>query len=208
MEDQDKKKEKPSEKIIPENISKAERNETANPNFFGELFRFALVTLLIVIPVRLYVAQPFIVNGSSMDPTFETGQYLIIDEIGYRFGDPIRGDVIVFNAPPDPKKFFIKRIIGLPGETIELKGDKIIVKNATNTEGFALDESYLKNNTGQYARASIALKNNEYFVMGDNRNASFDSRAWGPLKKDMIVGRAFLRLFPIENFAIIPGRAK
>ena len=208
METQNDQKERSAGNNTTVAVSKKEEGQKSNSSFMGELFRFALMTLLVVIPVRLYVAQPFIVNGSSMDPTFETGQYLIIDEIGYRFGDPIRGDVIVFNSPPDPKKFFIKRIVGLPGETIDLREDKIVIKNDANPDGYVLDEEYLKNSTGQYARTTIILKSNEYFVMGDNRNASFDSRAWGPLKKDMIVGRALLRLFPIENFAVMPGKSK
>lgn len=170
---------------------------------FWELARFALIAIAIVIPVRIFIAQPFIVSGSSMVPTFEDGQYLIIDEISYRLGEPKRDDVVVFRYPNDTKKFFIKRIIGLPNETVEIKGGKIDIFNKKNPKGFTLSEPFVKNSTEGNMR--FELKDGEYFVMGDNRPASSDSRYWGPVKSNLLVGKAFLRLLPVNKIDILPG---
>lgn len=171
---------------------------------FWELIRFAIVALLIVVPIRAFVAQPFIVSGSSMYPTFEDGNYLIVDEISYRFEKPHRGDVIIFRYPKDKKKFFIKRVIGLPNETIEIKDSSVIIKNNTNPNGFILAEPYVKSAT--YSNLAVELEADEYFLMGDNRNASSDSRSWGNVKENLIVGRAFLQLLPLDEIYLLPGR--
>jgi signal peptidase I len=173
--------------------------------FSRDVITFALIVLLIVLPIRLFVAQPFIVNGSSMEPTFENGEYLIVDEFTYRLHGPERGDVIVFNFPNDPKKFFIKRIIGLPGETVALKDGVVRIITGEHPDGFSLDESYVDERNKITDTMTVELDQDDYFVMGDNRNASFDSRAWGPLDKRLIVGRAFLRLFPLNTIALLPG---
>lgn len=170
---------------------------------FWELVRFALIAVAIVLPVRMFIAQPFIVSGSSMVPTFENGQYLIVDEITYRFEDPKRGDVIVFRYPNDTKKFFIKRIIGLPGETVDVKKEETIITNKENPNGFTLDQSYVSNHSED--NSHIVLKNDEYFVMGDNRSGSSDSRSWGPVQKKLLIGRAFLRLLPVNEIGVLPG---
>jgi len=172
-------------------------------SFFGELIRFVLISLAIVIPVRLYIAEPFIVSGSSMTPTFETGHYLIVDQVSYRFDAPERGDVVVFRYPKDPSKFFIKRVIGLPGETIRIKDKSVLIYNETYPDGLLLNEPYIKDMPQE--NTETALGESEYFVMGDNRGASSDSRIWGPLEKDEIVGQAFLRLFPVTEFGVLPG---
>lgn len=170
---------------------------------FWELVRFALIAVAIVLPVRMFIAQPFIVSGSSMVPTFENGQYLIVDEITYRFQEPKRGDVIVFRYPNDTKKFFIKRIIGLPGETVDVKKEETIITNKENPDGFTLDQSYVANHSED--NSHIVLKNDEYFVMGDNRSGSSDSRSWGPVQKKLLIGRAFLRLLPVKEIGVLPG---
>ena len=170
-----------------------------------ETLKFAAVTLLLVVPVRLYVAQPFIVNGASMDPTFAHGQYLIVDELSYRFSEPERGDVVVFRFPDDQKKFFIKRIIGLPRETVLLEGNAVGIENEKNPQGFTLNEWYL-NGAQTLDNRRVVLNEDEYFVMGDNRNQSYDSRSWGPVLRPLIVGRTFLRLFPIDTIAVFPGQ--
>jgi signal peptidase I len=172
-------------------------------NFFVEILRFSVIATLIVLPFRIYIAQPFIVNGSSMDNTFRNGHYLIVDQVSYRFQEPIRGEVVVFRYPKDPSRFFIKRIIGLPEEIIEISNGKIIIKNSDNPDGFELTEPYIKDTT--YNTLETKLNKDEYFVMGDNRSASLDSRVWGPLHSDLIIGRAFLRLFPPQNINIFPG---
>jgi len=172
-------------------------------NFFTELLKFALVAVVIVVPVRLFIAQPFIVSGASMDPTFHNGQYLIVDELSYRFDEPNRGDVVIFKYPKDPSQFFIKRIIGLPGETVRVTPNSVtITKTDDNT--LELDEPYLVNE-GNGSGITETLNDGEYFVMGDNRPESSDSRIWGVLPRENIVGRAFLRLLPIEDINLLPG---
>ncbi|TSC77627.1 MAG: signal peptidase I, bacterial type [Parcubacteria group bacterium Gr01-1014_24] len=177
--------------------------EKSTKQSFWELVRFALMVLAIVIPVRIFVAEPFVVSGSSMVPAFEDKNYLIVDKISYRLGDPKRNDVVVFRPPVDSKKFYIKRIIGLPSEILDIKGSIMIITNLEYPQGFKLDEPYVKNVANNVAH--FELKDDEYFVMGDNRNASSDSRSWGTLKRKLITGRAFLRLLPISNIDIWPG---
>jgi len=169
-----------------------------------ELLRFTVIVLIIVIPIRMFIAQPFIVNGESMIPTFKNGDYLIIDEISYRFNQPERGEVIVFRLPTNQKRFLIKRIIGLPGETVVINGSHINITKKDNTV-VQLEEDYLGDNLSSFGYGTWELKANEYFMMGDNRNNSSDSRAWGVLKRDLIIGKTFLRLFPFSNFGLTPG---
>ena len=168
-----------------------------------ELAQFALIALIIVIPVRMFIAQPFIVSGESMENTFHTGEFLIIDEITYRFEAPKRGEVIVFRYPKDPSKFFIKRIIGLPGETIDIQGDVVKITNKDGIET-TLKEPYIKS-MARNTSLTETLGDREYFVMGDNRDASSDSRVWGVLNSDRIVGRALFRLFPFSKIDVFPG---
>lgn len=168
-----------------------------------ETIRFIFIALIIVIPIRIFVAQPFIVDGASMDPTFETGQYLIVDELSYRFENPSRGDVVIFKYPRNPKQYFIKRIIGLPGETVTVGENGIVSIKNTSGAVFTLDEPYIvfKKDDSK----SQILGANEYFMMGDNRAGSFDSRAWGPVKREFIIGRALARLFPFSTIRVLPG---
>lgn len=170
-----------------------------------EFVKFAVIAAAIVIPVRMYIAQPFIVHGESMDPTFATGQYLIIDEISYRFADPKRGDVVVLHDPRGGSKYLIKRLIGLPGETLEIANGTVCVRAGDTCT--ALDEPYvLYPKTDDVIR--ITLGADEFFAMGDNRAASLDSRYFGPVKREMIVGRAFVRLLPPSTASFFPGSAK
>jgi signal peptidase I len=174
-------------------------------SLLGEIVRFSLLALIVVLPVRLFVAQPFIVSGASMEHTFSTGQYLIVDQLTYHFEEPNRGDVIVFRYPKDPSKFFIKRIIGIPGDTIDINGSTVRLKNGEHPDGVILKESYILD-MKPGTTITETLGEGEYFVMGDNRNASSDSRSWGVLQRDKIVGRAFLRLFPITEVGVFPGK--
>jgi signal peptidase I len=173
---------------------------------FWELVRFALLALVIVIPIRVFIAEPFIVSGSSMVPTFENGDYLIVDKISYIVGTPKRDDVVVFRYPGDPKKFFIKRVIGLPGETVDVKGNEVTITNETHKDGLVLNQSFIKNFGG--IDAHMVLKSDEYFVMGDNRGASSDSRYWGAVNKSLLSGRVLLRLLPINKVDVMPGSYK
>lgn len=169
-----------------------------------EIIRFSLIALLIVFPIRMFIAQPFIVSGASMDDTFENGQYLIVDQISYRFESPERGDIVIFRYPRDPSKFFIKRVIGLPGDTINIEGNVITITNEEHPNGAVLDEPYV-DAMDPNTFMTETLGEGEYFVMGDNRNQSSDSRMWGPLPERNIVGRALLRLFPIDAASVMPG---
>ncbi|PIQ92533.1 MAG: signal peptidase I [Parcubacteria group bacterium CG11_big_fil_rev_8_21_14_0_20_39_22] len=171
---------------------------------FKELFKFALIVIVIVVPIRLFVAQPFIVSGQSMEPNFKDKEYLIVDELSYRFSNPTRGDVIIFKFPSQPKKYLIKRIIGLPGETVSIENSSVIVTNAENPGGFVIEEPYIENKTDS-ENFTLTLSDDEYFVLGDNRPVSSDSRVWGALSEDMIVGRPFLRLYPFSLISIFPG---
>ncbi len=173
-------------------------------SYIWEILRFVLLAIIIVVPIRVYVAQPFVVSGASMDPTLQNGEYLIIDEISYRFDAPKRGDVIVFRYPKDTTKFFIKRIIGLPNETVEIKDGVVTIYNEANKDGLKLDESFLVRHSG--GNSNLKLGNEEYFVMGDNRPSSSDSRYWGPVPKDNITGRALVRLLPLKKISLFPGK--
>lgn len=172
-------------------------------SFFTDLVKFAFIALLIILPFRLFIAQPFIVNGQSMTPTFDSGQYLIVDQISYAFQNPVRGDVVVFRFPEDKSKFFIKRIIGLPGETVTIENGSITIFNDEHPKGLELDEPYI--DTSANTDMSVTLEPDEFFVMGDNREASSDSRLWGPLDRELIAGRPLVRLFPVGQFSILPG---
>ncbi|MDD4803699.1 MAG: signal peptidase I [Candidatus Pacebacteria bacterium] len=191
-------------------------------SFLKEVISVVFLSLIIVIPIRVFIAQPFVVSGKSMNKTFEDKNYLIVDEISYRFNDPQRGDVIVFKVPVkglelshyDTNKtvYFIKRIIGLPGETVEILGDEVKIYNEKNPEGITLTEPYanidkLSPNSSTFSNMNetIKLKESEYFVMGDNRHDSSDSRFWGVLPEKNIKGRALVRLFPFTEISIFPG---
>lgn len=179
-------------------------NNNKKGAFIWDLIKFCLISLAIVLPFRLFVAQPFIVSGKSMYPTFDNGQYLIVDELTYRLESPERGDVIIFHFPNNVKEYFIKRIIGLPGDTIAIVGGKVQVKNEANPDGFFLTEPYIEDKLTD--TDPVTLDNDHYFVMGDNRDASYDSRAWGTLSKELIVGRAFIRLVPFKDAGVFPGK--
>ncbi len=193
------------ETIEEKKIEEKVENKSGGQSFW-ELVRFGMLVVAIVIPIRIFIAQPFVVSGSSMIPTFEDGQYLVIDEISYRFNNPQRDDVIVFRYPNDPKKFFIKRIIGLPNETVSINGSSVTITNKEHPEGFLLDQSYIKNTSSN--TINFDLKNDEYFVMGDNRSASSDSRYWGAVPKKLLIGKVFMRLLPVNKIGILPGDYK
>lgn len=178
--------------------------ENKKENAFVEIVRFALIALLIVLPLRWFVAQPFIVSGASMETTFHDNEYLIVDQLTYHFDEPERGDVIVFRYPKDHSKFFIKRIIGIPGDTVIIDGSTVTIVNEEYPQGKTLTENYISSMVkgGNY---TVELKEDEYFVMGDNRDHSSDSRMWGALNRDEIVGRALFRLFPPTKAAVLPG---
>ncbi len=177
--------------------------QESSENFFTELLKFVLIAAAIVFPIRLFIAQPFIVSGASMEPTFHHGQYLIVDEISYRLNDPARGEVVIFRYPKNPKEFFIKRIIGLPNETVSIQGDTITITRADGST-LSISEPYVANH-GNGSTENYQLKKDEFFVMGDNRPESSDSRVWGALPRGNIIGRAFVRLLPVNTISVFPG---
>jgi len=169
-----------------------------------EIIRFAVLAIIIVVPIRMFIAQPFIVSGASMDTTFENGQYLIVDQLTYHLSEPQRGDVVVFRYPRDPSKFFIKRVIGIPGDTVTIEESDVTIINETYPTGLTLDEPYVASMLPT-APLTEVLGPREYFVMGDNRDQSSDSRVWGVLQEERIIGRAWLRLFPPPTIDFLPG---
>lgn len=172
---------------------------------FWELVRFVFMALAIVIPIRIFIIEPFVVSGTSMVPTFENGDYLIVDKLSYELGSPKRDDVAIFRYPGDPTKFFIKRIIGLPNEIVDIKGNDVAIIKADKTS-FKIDQPFVKNKANN--ETHFELKSDEYFVMGDNRSASSDSRSWGAVKINLLTGKAFLRLLPINKIDFWPGNYK
>ncbi len=168
-----------------------------------DLFTLVFLILVVVVPIRIFVVSPFVVDGESMHPTFANLDYLIVDELIYRFHDPDRGDVVVFRYPNNPSIFYIKRVIGLPGETLSITRGVITVTSPSGVTR-TLAEPYILNEDATYTK-KITLDPDEYFVMGDNRPNSSDSRVWGPLPRKNVVGRVDLRLLPLSHFGFFPG---
>ena len=191
----------PEEPLI--NIKAEPQKKSTIREIIKEIIIFGVIALLVVLPFRMFIAEPYLVDGRSMDPTFATGDYLIVDKLSYEIGTPQRNTVIVFKYPNDPSKSFIKRVIGLPGETVVEKGDTVTIINNDNPKGFVIDQSYVVHKSPQDFKVTLA--SDEYFVMGDNRAESFDSRSWGPLNKKYILGEPVLRLWPINEIGVKPG---
>jgi len=183
-----------------EDLNQTENNKEPRESAVWEFIKVVIISLAIVLPIRTWVAQPFIVSGASMEPNYHNGEYLIIDEITYQFREPQRGDVIVFRFPLNPREFFIKRIVGLPGEIVEIKDGAVTVEK--NGQIMVLDEKYITSSVETGPNIKIMLKNG-YFVMGDNRLHSSDSRMWGELPKERIMGRALLRLWPLAKAGLL-----
>ncbi len=171
--------------------------------FAIELIKVVVIALAIIIPVRYYLIQPFYVKGASMEPNFYDHEYLIVNEISYRFENPTRGDIVVFKYPKDPSQFFIKRVIGLPGETVEVKDGRVTIFNEENPNGILLDESaYLADGVVTPGDIYMNLKDDEYFLLGDNRPSSLDSRIFGPVKNVFIIGKVWVRGWPIDKIGV------
>jgi signal peptidase I len=169
-----------------------------------DLFVLALLIVIVVIPIRVFIVSPFVVDGESMHPTFANLDYLIVDEIVYDLERPRRGDVVVFRYPKNPSIFYIKRIIGLPGETVSINRGTVTITTASG-EPASLAEPYVVNEDATYTK-SVTLSLGQYFVLGDNRPNSSDSRTWGPLPAKDIIGRVDARLLPLSLAALFPGR--
>lgn len=183
--------------------------QPAGPSLFArawslitELLHVVVISLAIIIPVRYFLVQPFYVKGASMEPNFYDHEYLIIDEISYRFDDPQRGDIVVFRYPNDPSQYFIKRVVGLPGERVRIIGGSVTVFDNDHPDGFTLDESSYLGAAFTGGDRDVTLGAESYFLLGDNRSASLDSRAFGPVLRDFIVGRVWIRGWPPEKFRL------
>lgn len=172
--------------------------------FFWEMFKVVIISLVIILPIRYFLIQPFYVKGASMEPNFYDHEYLIIDEISYRFNEPKRGDIAVFKYPKDPKQYFIKRVIGLPGEHIKIENGRVFL--VIDGSYKLIEESYLpadiQTNLPLRGYGDVTLGADEYFLLGDNRGESLDSRIFGPVKKDFIIGRTWIRGWPLNRITI------
>ncbi|MFH0905369.1 MAG: signal peptidase I [bacterium] len=170
--------------------------------FIYDVFKTVSTVLGVAFLIRFFLIQPFYVSGPSMNPTFENNQYIIVDQVTYRFRVPHRGDVVVFKWPQNIAISFIKRVVGLPGETVEVKNDRVYIYNRQNPNGTLLNESYL-NGVSTPTDARRTLGPNEYFVMGDNRHNSSDSRMWGPVARHLIVGKVWVVIYPFDDFKTV-----
>ena len=174
------------------------------------LIGYTVVALGLALFIRFFIAAPYVVSGASMEPTFEDWHYLIVDRVSYDLTTPKRGDVIIFDLPQDHSRALIKRVIGLPGDTVILSGTapSVTIVNAAHPDGFELKEPYLSaTNLGGASNMRVTLGPDQYFVLGDNRKVSADSRLWGILPRNDIVGRVFLRLYPFNDIGVLPGDA-
>jgi signal peptidase I len=171
--------------------------------FFWEIVKAFIIAMVIIVPIRYFLAQPFFVRGASMEPNFEDGEYLVVDQLSYRFRAPERGEVIVFRYPNRPSQFFIKRIVGLPNERVAVANGQVTVYNSTHPQGVILDESaYLPDGLRTGGQVDMQLGPRDYFVLGDNRPVSSDSRSWGLLPDSDIIGRVWLRAWPADRIGL------
>lgn len=190
-----------SNEIIPPTVGKKEQSFLASAgSFFLELIKVLILAAITIGLVRYFLFKPFLVRGQSMEPNYEESDYLIIDELSYRFRGPERGEVVVVRAPVG-SDYYLKRIIGLPGEKVVIANNQVIIYNEANPRGLVLPEDYLNEiTTGSLTKV---LGPDEFFVMGDNRGASYDSRRFGPVKREAIVGRVWLRGWPINRAGVL-----
>ena len=173
---------------------------TTAGSFFLALFDFVKTIVIVVIlafVIRVFIIQPFIVEGQSMEPTFHNNDYLITEKVTYKFKTPQRGEVVIFHPPDNTSVNYIKRIIGLPGDTVEIKNGSIFVNSKELTEQYLNSDDQTALSQGNQAK--ITLGEQEYYVFGDNRNHSRDSRELGPIPLSNIVSRVWVRLLPIGS---------
>lgn len=174
--------------------------------FLWDLLKTGIIVFMIAFSIRYFLIQPFVVEGNSMLPNFIDTEYLLAEKLSFSVIQAKRGDVVIFKYPKNPSVNFIKRIIGLPGETVTIENGTVKIINNENPNGFIIDEKgYLNSGVKTVTSEkvySITLQDGEFFVMGDNREHSSDSREWGVLPKSNIIGRAWLIIKPLERFGI------
>jgi signal peptidase I len=176
-------------------------------SFTAELIKTAVIISFLAYVIRIFVLQPFIVEGLSMYPQFKTSDYLLVDKVSYRLSPPHRGDIVVFKYPGDPSINYVKRVIGLPGEKIHIENGHVTVINIAHPQGELLNELYVSSgnltSTSTGPKADYTVPSNNYFVLGDNRQASSDSREWGFLPSEDLIGRVLVQAFPLNRISII-----
>jgi signal peptidase I len=175
-----------------------------NREYLLSLIEILLLLVIVVLPIRFFLFEPFLVKGESMEPNFHNFDYLIVDKLTYHLREPQRGEVIVFRPPFEERVYYIKRIIGLPLEKLIIEESKITIFNKEHPQGFVLNEPYLQNHYTA-GKIEVNLGPDEYFVLGDNREVSYDSRKWGPVKRERIVGRVVFQ-FSLVKLAQALGR--
>lgn len=174
-------------------------------SFVFEVLKILIIALLIIKPIHYFILQPFYVRGASMEPNFYNNEYLIVDELSYRFHTPRRGDVVVIHNPYQASEYFIKRVIGLPGEQVIIGGGQVRIVNTDHPQGWYLDElTYLSRDVVTTGDLRVTLGADQYYVLGDNRPASLDSRSFGPITKKDIVGRTAVRAWPLNRARLFP----
>jgi signal peptidase I len=171
--------------------------------FFRDLVPVVAISLAIIVPVRYFLVQPFYVKGASMEPNFHDEEYLIIDELSYRLREPVRGETVIFHYPIDETQYFIKRVVGLPGERVVVQEGKVTIYNLEHPAGVVLDETEYLGVLYTPGVRDVTMGPEEYFVLGDNRSVSLDSRSFGAIHKSLIVGRAWVRGWPPERAGVI-----
>lgn len=167
--------------------------------FAIEVIQIVVISSAIIVPIRYFLIQPFYVKGASMEPNFYDHEYLIIDEISYRFREPIRGEILVFKYPRDPSQFFIKRIVGMPGETVEISNGNVVIYNDEHPNGIVLDEDAYLSHDDTGGKERVTLGPDEFYVLGDNRDASLDSRSFGAVTDEEVIGRVWVRGLPLSR---------
>jgi signal peptidase I len=197
------------DELVPTQPTEKAQSSGDTWRFTAELIKTALFVGILAYVIRVFILQPFIVEGLSMYPQFHDKDYLLVDKLSYRLHEPERGDIIVFKYPKDPSVNYVKRIIGLPGETIRIEDSKVVVINEKHPQGIAISEPYVPStnktlSVSPSGKAEFIVPAGSYFVLGDNRMGSSDSREWGEMPKEDLIGRVLVQAYPLDRFALVP----
>lgn len=165
-----------------------------------EILESLIIAVVLALLIRAFVFQPFYIPSGSMEPTLQIQDHIIVNKFGYRFWEPQRGDIMVFKYPLNPKKDFVKRLIAKPGERVEIRNSKIYIN------GRQLEEKYLPAGLRYPDFGPVVVPENSYWMMGDNRNNSDDSRVWGPLPRENVIGKAMLVYWPLDRLRMLGGK--
>lgn len=172
-------------------------------NFFLDFLETIVVALSIFVVVYLFIVQPHEVKGSSMEPNFHNNDYILTDKISLKLHEPNRGDVVIFKAPKNPEVDYIKRVIGLPGEKVKIQNGEVFINDKKLNEPYLVDKTNLFPGSFVQEGISIPVPEGKYFVMGDNRSHSSDSREFGPIVNNLIIGKAIFRYWPMNKLGLI-----